>query len=80
MWHEGSISIPDNDNTIIAHYYVKSFDKGSEYGINGGRISKLQIRINNEIVVNYDRGWDVEPDINNQVVMVAYYICLKDYN
>lgn len=39
----------------------KQFDEGSEFGINGGRISKLTINVDNKKVANYDRGWDIEP-------------------
>ena len=62
MWHEGTIGIPMQDGGYkIAHYWVKSFDEGSEWGINGGRISKLQITRDGQTVVNYDRGWDIKP-------------------
>ena len=83
MWHEGTIGIPlsaKGQETKIAHYWVKAYDEGSEYGINGGRISKLRITIDGQTVVCYDRGWDIEPDENDQAVMVAYSICLQEYN
>ena len=57
MWKEGSIKVNDS----IFHYWMKQYDKGSQFGIDGGRISKLMLKRNGEIVVNYDRGWDVEP-------------------
>lgn len=41
-------------------FFVKHFKNGSEYGINGGKISKLEIR-KVAMVANYDRGWDMEP-------------------
>ncbi len=45
------------------HFWVKRHEECSEFGIDGGRISKLTIT--NEgtgrEVVNYDRGWDIEP-------------------
>jgi hypothetical protein len=41
-------------------YEVKVYDTGSQYGINGGRISKLWLR-GPEGRANYDRGWDIEP-------------------
>ena len=34
---------------------------GSQFGIEGGRISKLMLKRNDTIVCNYDRGWDIEP-------------------
>lgn len=80
-WHEGTIGIPQKDGSSkIAHYWVKAYTRKSEYGINGGRISKLRIKIDNEVVADYDRGWNTKPDENNETIMVAYYICLKSYN
>lgn len=82
FWHEGTIRIPvtGSKEKKIAHFWVKAYDKGSEYGINEGRISKLTIKIDGEMVVNYDRGWDIEPDENDEAVMIAYSILLNDYN
>ena len=40
---------------------MKQFDEGSEFGIDGGRISKLMLKRNGKIECNYDRGWDVKP-------------------
>ena len=71
MWSEGVIGIPDakdKEKYTKCHYWVKHYDEPSEtYGINGGRISKLMIKIDGKIVCNYDRGWDIEPaDENTQ--------------
>lgn len=57
MWKEGSIKVYGE----IFHYWMKQYKKGSERGINGGRISKLMLKRSGEIVCSYDRGWDVEP-------------------
>lgn len=57
MWKEGSLKIHDS----VFHYWMKQYDEGSQFGIDGGRISKLMLKRNGEIVCNYDRGWDVEP-------------------
>ena len=56
-WHEGTIGIPKEGNNRIAHYWVKSYARKSQYGIEGGKISKLLIRIGGETVADYDRGW-----------------------
>ena len=82
LWHEGTIGIPVNGTkeTKIAHYWVKAYDEGSEFGIDGGKISKLRITIDGYTVVNYDRGWDVEPDENDEAALIAYSICLQEYN
>lgn len=80
MWHEGTIGIPMQDGGYKnAHYWVKSFDEGSQWGINGGRISKLTIKIDGKITANYDRGWDIEPDAGLPTQM-AYCILLENYN
>lgn len=39
---------------------AKVYDEGSRFGINNGRVSKLQIRKDKEIIYNYDRGLDVD--------------------
>ena len=57
LWHEGSLRVHGS----IFHYWFKQYDEGSEFGIDGGRISKLMLKRNGEIVCNYDRGWDVQP-------------------
>lgn len=48
------------------YFESKLFDEGSIFGIDDGRVSKLNISIGNSFswnncIVNYDRGWDVEP-------------------
>jgi hypothetical protein len=57
-----------NGNWVIGRvanfaFQAKVFELPSDdYGMNGGRVSKLLLR--NEAgscVVNYDRGWDVRP-------------------
>jgi hypothetical protein len=57
MWKEGSLKIHDS----VFHYWMKQYGEGSQFGIEGGRISKLMLKRNGAIVCNYDRGWDVEP-------------------
>lgn len=46
---------------------AKIFNEGSECGINGGRVSKLWVSNggeigNRKVYLNYDRGWDIEPE------------------
>ena len=53
MWMFGSIDGYE--------YEAKVYDLGSEYGINGGRISKLYVTKAGRVVINYDRGWDIKP-------------------
>ena len=80
-WHEGTIGIPQKDGSSkIAHYWVKAFEEGSEWGINVGKISKLSIKIDGEWVANYDRGWDVKPADDDEAAQLAYCILLNEYN
>lgn len=66
MWKESSIKV----NGEVFHYWMKQYDKGSEWGIDGGRISKLMFKRDGYIVCNYDRGWDIEPtDENTQLAL-----------
>ena len=57
MWKEGSLKVHDS----IFHFWMKQYEEGSEFGIEGGRISKLRLKRGDSVVANYDRGWDVEP-------------------
>ncbi len=66
MWKEGSIKA----NGEIFHYWMKQYEEGSRYGINGGRISKLMLKRNGKIVYNYDRGEDIEPVDENTKLAV----------
>ena len=82
MWVKGHFYI----NGIRYLFNAKVFEQGSEFGINGGRISKLwivkDITINpwnyfvNCPVVNYDRGWDVEPRDENDIRALNYVLNL----
>ena len=63
MWSEGTIGEKNEDGKYTAvHYWCKHFDEPSEeYGIDGGRISKLMLKQDSTVVYNYDRGADIEP-------------------
>ena len=74
MWKEGVILIGGKGY----HYWVKHYARRSQFGIDGGKISKCMIKRGEEIVCNYDRGWDVEPaDADTRF---ALEILLYDYN
>jgi hypothetical protein len=70
MWVEGKINGFD--------YFVKHYKEGSMFGIKEGKISKLLIRKELKTLVNYDRGWDVEP--KETEVMAVYEKLLEMYN
>lgn len=74
MWREGTIII----NKKGYRYWVKHFDEGSQFGIDGGRISKLMIKRSGKIVCNYDRGWDIKPVDEDTEFALA--ILIKNYN
>jgi len=43
-------------------FEAKVYETGSQFGINGGRVSKMTMYDeNNNLVMNYDRGWDIKP-------------------
>ena len=53
MWKNGKIDGYE--------YWVKSYDEPSIYGIDEGRVSKLTVKRDGREIMNYDRGWDLEP-------------------
>lgn len=58
MWSKGSIKVKNS----IFTYSVKHYDNPSEeYGIDGGRISKLTLKRDGKTVYNYDRELDIAP-------------------
>jgi hypothetical protein len=79
MWSEGVLSAIDSGNKY--KYWVKHFEEGSEFGIGGGRVSKLTIRKVGESrdIVNYDRDWDVEVPEDSEVKSI-YDVIIAKYN
>lgn len=61
MWREGKFVI----DGVELLYEAKVYDERSLFGINGGRISKLQVVKGSytwdNTIINYDRGWDIKP-------------------
>lgn len=56
---------------------AKIFDEGSIFGIKNGHISKLDARINDDWIFNYDRGWDIKP--KDKIAKKAFEILVKKY-
>jgi hypothetical protein len=56
LWTDGRILTMEGYS-----FSAKMHDEPSKFGIEGGKISKLEVRKDDEIVMNYDRGWDVDP-------------------
>jgi hypothetical protein len=66
MWKEGSLKI----NESVFHYWMKVYEEGSQFGIDGGKVSKLMLKRDGMVVCSYDRGWDIEPaDPDTQLVV-----------
>ncbi|EOV1115899.1 hypothetical protein ACOLYJ_002496 [Listeria monocytogenes] len=65
------------DKTSVT-FCVKHFEEPSEFGIDEGRISKLELRVKGKIVANYDRGWDIQP--TDEAVEKALKYVLATYN
>ena len=79
MWKEGTIGIPKKDGAYtVVHYWAKVYEKKSKYGIEGGKISKATLKINDEVVYNYERGLDVPPQ--SEAAEKALAILLYEYN
>ena len=84
MLREGTIGVPDEGATLekghytICHYRVKHYKNRSRYGIDGGRISELQVRIDGKITASYDRGWETEPADRASEIAVA--ILMYEHN
>lgn len=79
MWKKGTLCIPQDDGTsVVVRYNVKVYDKPSKFGIDGGRISKLWLCIEDMTVANYDRGWDMEPE--SEAAQMAYMYLIFAYN
>ncbi|SDZ96528.1 hypothetical protein SAMN02745687_01245 [Lachnospiraceae bacterium NK3A20] len=74
-WEQGSLLI----NGTVVKYWVKHYDEPSEaYGLEGGCISKMELRIDGRVTLNYDCAWDIEPD--DEISQLAYELLLKKYN
>ena len=70
MWSQGTID--------SYAYWVKHYEETSQFGIDGGKISKLSIRKNGKELYNYDRGLDFNKlDASGRLVFATL---LEKYN
>ena len=70
MWKKGTVAV----GGVEYEYAAKVYETGSKLGIDGGRVSKLEIRRDGEIVCSYDRGWDVEPQEEDDVEALGHVL------
>ena len=56
-WKEGKLKVHDS----VFHYWMKVYETGSQFDIDGGKVSKLMLKRDGKVTANYDRGWDVKP-------------------
>jgi hypothetical protein len=83
MWESGTFSI----DGVLFLYSAKVYEVGSAFGINGGKISKLSIYKDplkegytvDNLILNYDRGWDIEPDPRDELERKALEYVLDLY-
>jgi hypothetical protein len=76
-WVEGKIN--DGQYEFIARVY----DEGSMFGIEEGRVSFLQIRKGNTsgwygVFCNYDRGWDIKPEDEEEEISMELWSYLEN--
>jgi hypothetical protein len=74
-----SLPQPNWTHGIANEYYfcIKHYDLPSPYGIDNGRISKLEIRKNGIIIVNFDRRWEIRPP---DEIKEIYDVVLEKFN
>ena len=80
MWKQGAIGVKDENGRMVSvNYWIKHYEEPSEeYGISGGRISKLMLKQGGGVVYNYDRGEDIEPLTHEAEKALA--ILIHEYN
>ena len=76
LWRMGTIQIGNE----VFKYSVKTYQEGSEWGIEEGRISKLCIadETDKKTLVHFDRGWDREP--STESLKTALKLVKEKYN
>ena len=75
MWSTGKIKV----GSKVVEYSMKRYDNPSNMGIDQGRISKLTLKVDGKIILNYDRGWDVTGRWNRTARTALKYL-VANYN
>ena len=79
MWNKGSLLIPTDYGEKTCKYCVKTCREKSEtYGIEGGKIIKMEIDVDEKHTLRYERGWEIEPE--DEASQLAYAVLLKKFN
>ena len=76
MITKGKITLEKSNSVFF--YSMEHYKNKSKYGINGGRISKLMLKKDGDVVYRYDRGIDLEPI--DQDTKIAFRFLLQQYN
>jgi len=77
MWEEGYLSTNGGQSV---KYQVKHYEERSQFGIDGGRISKLLMLADGQVVASYDRGWQIQLDDKLEDVKEIYRMLLARWN
>ncbi|MBK5253482.1 MAG: hypothetical protein JJE03_03300 [Peptostreptococcaceae bacterium] len=70
MWKEGNLKVYDS----IFHYWIKAYEVGSSYGIDGSRVNKLALILNSFSLVLDSHGLAI--DRINQLIKFIYDILI----
>ena len=68
MWKHGKIN--------ECEYWIKHYDEPSIFGIEEGKVSKLTVKRGGCEIINYDRGWDLEPLTDEDQAILALILHL----
>ncbi len=62
MWREGMIHIKSQDGTYKEiKFQIKVHDEACEFGIEGGRITRLWLEMDGKMIALFDHGWELAP-------------------
>ena len=80
MWKDGIIHFSNmlRKDTYV-NYRIKVYNEPIGYGIKGwGKIAKLELKIKDELVAQYDGEWTIEPTC--EAANMASTLLIADYN
>ena len=72
MWTEGTFKI----NNREYKYFIKKYETSSRYGVQRGKISKLDIKYKGKIIFSYDRGWSIKSTDKKHLPALDYVLNL----